>query len=294
MRDVINQRRGKMVEPPKKKQKRFATPADNEEMEKICQAYVPPNTRKSTNWALTVFEQWRDERNADVVEEERILFDLLECPQTEALNFWLSRFVVEARRQDGKPYPGSTLLNLLSGLYCHSKSHDADCPNFMDRKSSQFKDLNGALTVKFRELRQEGVGAVVKHATIVTSSKEDTLWTSNVIGDHTPLALQRAVFFYVGKAFCLRGGQEQRNLKRSQFVRSVDPDCYIYCEFGSKNHSDQNPRDSNKIVPIYANPSARPRCLVYLLDLYFSKFPDSSKLKAKDDIFYLCPVSKNP
>ena len=65
----------------------------------------------------------------------------------------------------------------------------------MDRKSSQFKDLNEALTVKFRELRQEGVGAVVKHATIVTSSEEDTLRASNVIGDHTPLALQRAVFF---------------------------------------------------------------------------------------------------
>ena len=143
-----------MVEPPKKKQKRFATPADNEEMEKICQGYVPPNTRKLTNWALIVFEQWREERNADVVEEERIPFDLLECPQTEALNFWLSQFALEARRQDGKPYPGSTLLNLLSSLYCHSKSHDADCPNFMDRKSSQFKDLNGALTVKFRELRQ--------------------------------------------------------------------------------------------------------------------------------------------
>ena len=93
--------------------------------------------------------------------QEHIPFDLLECPQTEALNFWLSQFVVEARRQDGKPYPGSMLLNLLSGLYRHSKSHDADCPNFMDKKSSQFKDLNGALTVKFRELRQEGVGAVV-------------------------------------------------------------------------------------------------------------------------------------
>ena len=72
MRDIINQRRGKIAEPPKKKQKRFATPADNKEMEKICQGYVPPNTRKSTNWALTVFEQWREERNTDVVEEEHI------------------------------------------------------------------------------------------------------------------------------------------------------------------------------------------------------------------------------
>ena len=57
---------------------------------------------------------------------------------------------------------------------------------------------------------------VVKHAAVVTPDEEDTLWALKVIGDHDPLVLQRAVFFYVGKTFCLRGGEEQHRLKPSQ------------------------------------------------------------------------------
>ena len=40
------------------------------------------------------------------------------------------------------------------------------------------------------------------------------------------------MFFYVGKVFCLRGGQEQRDLKLSQVVRSSNPDRYTYVENG--------------------------------------------------------------
>ena len=45
------------------------------------------------------------------------------------------------------------------------------------------------------------------------------------------------------------------------------------------------------MVPVYANPSAHPRCLVYLLDKYFSKLPP----RAIDmDVYYLHCVSKKP
>ena len=112
------------------------------------------------------------------------------------------------------------------------------------------------------------------------------LWGSKVIGDHTPLALQRAVFFYVGKAFCLRGGEEQRKTKSSEFHRSFDPDCYKYIENESKNITGVNSTENNKIVPVYAQPDEQPRCLVYLQDKYFDKFPaDTYGL----DVFYLRP-----
>ena len=78
--------------------------------------------------------------------------------------------------------------------------------------------------MRYRELREGGVGAVVglKHAAVVSPDEEQALWDSKVVGDHDPLALQRAVvFFNVGKTFCLRGGQEQRGLKPSQFIRSA-------------------------------------------------------------------------
>ena len=155
----------------------------------------------------------------------------------------------------------------------------------MNRKDPQFRDLNGAIQVRYRELRQQGVGAQVKHTAIVSPEEEDMLWSSKVIGDHSPLALQRAVFFYVGKAFCLRGGEEQRKLKRSQFQRSFNPDCYTYIENGSKNYSGVNSSE-NKVVPVYAATDAKPRCLVYLLDTYFGKFPANTDGL---DVFYLRP-----
>ena len=50
------------------------------------------------------------------------------------------------------------------------------------------------------------------------------------IGVHTPNSLFRAVFYYNGKVFCLRGGNEHRFLKPSQFTRLTNPDRYIYIQ----------------------------------------------------------------
>ena len=101
----------------------------------------------------------------------------------------------------------------------------------MNRKDPAFKELTDVFGVTCRELCREGVRANVKHAAVFSPAEENALWDLKVISDHAPVALQRAVFFYVGKAFCLRGGQEQRDMKISQFVRSTDPDCYTCGEW---------------------------------------------------------------
>lgn len=64
----------------------------------------------------------------------------------------------------------------------------------MNRKGMCFKDLTGAIQVRFYSLWEDGVSAVVKHAAVVMAEEEDILWHSNTIGDHDPLALQRAFF----------------------------------------------------------------------------------------------------
>ena len=48
--------------------------------------------------------------------------NVLEEPDPFSLNKWLSRHVVEARREDGTSYPPKTIQGLLSGLlrYMHS------------------------------------------------------------------------------------------------------------------------------------------------------------------------------
>ena len=156
----------------------------------------------------------------------------------------------------------------------------------MDWKDVRFRDHTGAIQVRYRELHTEGVGAVVKHAAIVTPEEENQLWSSKVLGVHNPLALLRAVFFYVGKTFCIRGEEEQHGLKRSQFQRSYNPDYYTFVENGSKNQSGVNVREENKVVPVFSCPEAQPRCLVFLLDTYFEKF---SSQAIEMDLFYLRP-----
>ena len=202
--------------------------------------------------------------------------------------------MVEIRREDGKPYPATSIRSILAGLYRYCREcvpTGVVCPNFMNRRDPCFRDLTGALQVKFRELREDGIGAIVKHAPVVLPEEEEKFWDTKVFGVDSPVALQRAVFFYVGKVCCLRGGEEQRNLKPSQFVRNASPHSYTYVENGSKNYSGVDPTGGNKCVPIYACPENQLRCLVYLLDLYFSKFPQ----KGFDmDVFYLRPKKSAP
>ena len=51
-------------EPPAKKtMPRFASPVSPSKMDMICQGYIPPNAKKATSWAVSTFEQWRDQRN---------------------------------------------------------------------------------------------------------------------------------------------------------------------------------------------------------------------------------------
>ena len=127
----------------------------------------------------------------------------------------------------------------------------------MNWKDSNFRDRNGAIEVRFRELSESGVGAQVSHTPIVSVEKKTILWASKVIGGHNPIGLQRAVFFYVRKALCLRGGEQERILKHSQFQCSFSPHCYAYIENGSKNYSGVNSGE-NKVVVIYAVTNANP------------------------------------
>ena len=204
----------------------------------MCRVHSEKNTKKCTSWALRVFEQWRTERNGG--NEEVCPENLLEEPKSDLLNYWLARFVVEIRREDSKSYPATSIKGVLAGLYWYSYEcvpTRVVCPNFMNRRDPCFRDLMGALQVKFRGLREEGVGAIVKHAPVVLPEEEQKFWDTKVFGIDSPVALQRAVFFYVGKVCCLRGGEEQRNLKPSQFVRCASPLGYTYIENGSKNYS---------------------------------------------------------
>ena len=56
------------------------------------------------------------------------------------------------------------------------------------------------------------------------------MWNSSAIGIYSLKALVRCVFYYVGKAFVLGEGQEQRYLKPAQFEQGYNSDCYTHIQ----------------------------------------------------------------
>ena len=77
--------------------------------------------------------------------------------------------------------------------------------------------------------------------------------------------------------FCIRGGEEQRQLGPCNFIRSYNPEYLTYIKHGSINYSaSTRAKDlhyENKDVPCSAIPEERPNCLVFLMDFYQSKLP---------------------
>ena len=263
----------------------------SEDMAEMMKDYAPKNTSKNTSWAMNVFSSWCSSRNKKVPEEEICPDNLLELCDVEAINYWLSRFVAEVRHQDGKPYPPRTIHQLLCGLQHHMLSMNPTATKFMDQKNPAFRELHNTCDNRYRTLHKEGIGSDVHHAPLITQEEEDQLWSNGVIGTSTPKALQNAVFYYIGKRFCVRGGDEQRQLGPSQFVRSAN--CYTYYERGSKNITGgiKDLNKENKVVPCPAVPDSNPRCLVYLLDLYLKKLPPFAFEK---DVLYCRPKSPTP
>ena len=128
------------------------------------------------------------------------------------------------------------VLFIRSYLGCMRSIND-HCPNILDKSDSRFRTIQKICEVVFRSLHKDGVGVEVQHTSIITIEEEDQLWQTRVLNISEPKGLFRVVFYYVGKVCCLRGGEEQRSLKVSQFVRSSDPGVYKYVERGSKNRS---------------------------------------------------------
>ena len=115
------------------------------------------------------------------------------------------------------------------------RDNNPSCPNFLEKKDPRFKPLHNTLDAYFNKLHSDGIGRQTKHAEVISVEEETQLWDSGVMDINTPTGLQNAAFFIVGKMFCLRGGQEYRDLQLSQIKRFEDR--YVFYEHTSKNRN---------------------------------------------------------
>jgi hypothetical protein len=180
----------------KPKPNRFQVPTDEEDIKEISKGFVPENTKKNTMWACRAYEEWRLQRNKVTGDEaEKCPDDLISNPSIDSLNRWIPRFIVEARKVDGTPYPPRTLNQLLAGIQRKMKELHPELPAMLNKDDRRFHPIHGTCDTVFRQLHQKSVGADVRHTNIFTAEDEEKLWSSGVLSVNHPVNLQRAVFF---------------------------------------------------------------------------------------------------
>ena len=85
--------------------------------------------------------EWRTERSKKSPSTSFCPHDLLNCPQPNSINFWLSHFVNKARKQYGVLYPPRTLRQILAGLQRYMIEMSPSSPKFLDQSNPVYRDL---------------------------------------------------------------------------------------------------------------------------------------------------------
>ena len=112
---------------------RFSAPCPDGKMEEIAKGKRSINTQRNTAWAVRVFKDWVKEHNIKSP-DETVPEDFLEqwfVDRVAPLNHWISRFLVEARNREGKPYPPSSLQSLLTGILRYMREKNPDTSAFI-------------------------------------------------------------------------------------------------------------------------------------------------------------------
>ena len=101
--------------PPASSGSRFAIKSDGQVQETKTNS-IPKNTERNTNWAVKIWKEWSVHRQKSFPGKYSEWPIHLLLANNHDLDYWLSKFVVEARRSDGECYPPNTLYSICCGL----------------------------------------------------------------------------------------------------------------------------------------------------------------------------------
>ena len=85
---------------------------------------VSKNTESNNRWALCNFEAWREHYNS-LHQDTPCREDTLLTDDASELDYWLSRFVLGSRNEDGSPFPSRSIKLILSGLQRHMRANSS-------------------------------------------------------------------------------------------------------------------------------------------------------------------------
>ena len=269
--DLVTQARQNISKPSSRL---FAEPKSDEEVIQARESAIPSKTRQDTAYCVRLWDAWANFRNQRPGTSSSYVPSLPNIADNpSALQYWLSRFCLEARKKDGSEFPPDTLHHLICGLMRHIRLNgNPSLDVFNDQDFAQFRQT---LDSEMKRLQKLGLGSSRKQAEPLTESEEEILWQKGYLGDHSPDALVTTMVFMCGLYFALRSGSEHRSLrhKPSQITLFEPPGqraylCYV--EDVSKNRQGglKCRKVKPKVVYHHANVDNPERCFVRLYKLY--------------------------
>ena len=272
-------------------QVRFGLLTSSENVLALRNLAIPLNTSKNTSWATNAWIEWTEYVLQQGVDPEDAPSPLINQMTKEELNRWLPHFVMEARRQDGKPYPPNTLYQLCCGLLRHIRTTQPGWNIFTD---VEFIDFQKTLDAQMKKLKSEGIGNTKRQAEPISLEDEELLWTTGQLGMHTPQALLDTMFYLIGVSFGLRGGQEHRQLRWNPPQITVvavrgERKHLLYVDVSKNNCGGLKMRKLQpKQVIQHENLEKPDRCIVRVFEEYSRRCPPNRP----ESSFYLKPLVK--
>lgn len=190
---------------------------------------TPTGTKNRNSWAMTVYKKWEHERIVMDDEYGAPLLptadELLEA-SNESLDYWLSKFVMEVRKDGKVMYPRNSLVSIIAGINASIKLNGRKLNVFKD---SEFTHFQTVLDVACKNASSQAFEPR-KQAEVISQSEEKLMWEKGALGDSNPTLLVNTVLYLNGLHFAMRSGKEHRDLGINQIqITKPNSECNYYC-----------------------------------------------------------------
>ena len=127
-----------------------------DEIDEIRKGRIPGNTKRNMKWSARTWDKWSDWRNSlqegdfPVVPGSRDLGTVSD----KNLSTFLSLFVVEVTKENGKPYPPDSLYSLVCGINRHVREELGKPAFNVFAQTEDFLKFQQALDGQMKELKR--------------------------------------------------------------------------------------------------------------------------------------------
>ena len=259
-------------------------------IKQLQQIQLKKKTEAKCNWAVSAYNDWRQERLETFNYDAPIYFaDLCNLDSLTKENFQhaMCRFIPEVQKRNGNgDYPAKTLYQMVVSL---QKYLSVNKINWKLVEGPDFEELHTVLDNIMREHTQANIGVTPRQADVISYKAEEKLWIMGILGEDTPDKLHNTVLFLLGMNVLLRAVEEHYYLRHltsdgtSQISFETNDQgvkCLVYREDScTKTHDGglKDMRNDRKIVWVYPNKSNVNRCPVRLVEKYLALCPKQGK-----------------